>query len=328
VKPTSPVPWHTWIGLLILAGGQTGLYLGSPLVATWLTPIMWTGYILALDGVTFRLRGRSWLTARRREFPLLALLSVAIWLVFEGYNLHLVNWVYGGVPANPWVRDFGYFWAFATIMPGVFETADFVAALFERASRPAATALRPASRPGAGRAQGSGSDSILNPEHSSTLGPAWLWWLAGAAMVSLPLALPNPAAAHLFGAVWIGFFVLLDPLNQRLGLPSIRAQWQAGHRRTTAALLLGGLLCGLLWETWNQQAVRAGGGHWVYTVPTSLRVFGWHFGQMPVLGLLGFPPFALELYAAYQLLREMLGGERVFGVLPAEGGVPRRPAAG
>lgn len=304
MKPVPTIPWHTWIGLLVLAAGQAGLYSGSPLVATWLTPIMWTGYILALDGIIFRLRGRSWLTTRRREFPLLALLSVAVWLVFEAYNLHLVNWVYRGVPIIAWVRDFGYFWSFATIMPGVFETADFVEALFERLS------------------------GAWQSGRSQTLGPAWVWWLAGAAMVTLPLALPNPAAAHTFGAVWIGFFVLLDPLNQRLGLPSIRTQWQAGHRRTAAALLLGGLLCGFLWETWNQQAVRAGGGYWVYTVPTSLRIFGWHFGQMPVLGLLGFPPFALELYAAYQLLREMLGGERVFGALPADARRPRRSAAG
>jgi hypothetical protein len=80
------------------------------------------------------LRGQSWLTARRREFPLLVLLSVAVWLVFEGYNLHLVNWVYRGLPTRALVRDLGYFWSFATIMPGVFETADFVEALFERAA--------------------------------------------------------------------------------------------------------------------------------------------------------------------------------------------------
>jgi hypothetical protein len=293
-------PLQTWAGLLILAAGQLGLRLGSPLVATWLTPIMWTGYILAVDGLNYRLSGRSWLTARRREFPLLALLSVAVWLVFEGYNLHLVNWLYRGVPESELLRDFGYLWSFATIMPGVFQTADFVEAVLERAAVRRAT----------------GSSAYGAPDRPASLGPAWLWWLAGAAMLSVPLALPTPAAAYTFGAVWIGFFLLLDPLNERLGLPSVRAQWRAGRRRTAGALLLGGLLCGFLWETWNQQAVRAGGGYWVYAVPQALRVFGWHFGQMPVLGLLGFPPFALELYAAYQLLREMLGGQRIFGPLP------------
>jgi hypothetical protein len=308
------LPGHTWIGLLVLAAGQFGLLRGNPLTATWLTPIMWSGYILALDGVNFRLRGQSWLTTRRREFPLLVLLSVAVWLVFEGYNLHLVNWLYRGLPTSALVRDFGYFWAFGTIMPGVFQTADFVEALFERAAGPRAASRRTTGQRAASR-RTTGQRAATRPR---SVGPAWLWWLAGIAMVSLPLALPNPAAAHTFGAVWIGFFLLLDPLNERLGLPSIRAQWAGGHGRTALALLLGGLLCGFLWETWNQQAVRAGGAYWVYAVPQALRVFGWHFGQMPVLGLLGFPPFALELFAAYQLLREMLGGSRVFGPLPTE----------
>ena len=213
---SSRLPGHTWLGLLVLAAGQFGLFRDSPLAATWLTPIMWSGYILALDGVNFRLRGLSWLTTRRREFPLLVLLSVAVWLVFEGYNLHLVNWVYRGLPSRALVRDFGYFWSFATIMPGVFQTADFVEALFERASGLRAT----------GRSA-TGQRAAAQPR---SVGPAWLWWLAGIAMVSLPLALPNPAAAHTFAAVWIGFFLILDPLNERLGLASIRAQWAGGHR--------------------------------------------------------------------------------------------------
>jgi hypothetical protein len=33
---------------------------------------------------------------------------------------------------------------------------------------------------------------------------------------------------------------------------------------------------------------------------------------MPVLGLLGFPPFALELFAAYVFLREVLGGDALW----------------
>lgn len=286
---------HTWVGLMILVAGQAALRLGSNLVATWLTPIMWTGYILALDGVNHRLHGQSWLTTRRREFPLLALLSVGVWLMFEAYNLHLVNWLYRGLPPSDLVRDFGYLWSFATIMPGVFQTSDLVYGLLARAGLDARIPQPPA------------------------LGPSWAWMAAGALMVAIPLLLPRLLAAHLFGAVWIGFFLLLDPLNARLGWPSIRRQLAEGRWQRAAGLLLGGFLCGLLWETWNQQAVRAGGAYWVYTVPTGLRIFGWHFGQMPVLGLLGFPPFALELYAFYQLLRGLLGGNRVFGAVPASG---------
>jgi hypothetical protein len=138
-------------------------------------------------------------------------------------------------------------------------------------------------------------------------------------MVTIPLALPTSTAAYLFGAVWIGFFLLLDPLNGKLGLPSLRRQWRMGSRRMISALLLGGLICGFIWETWNQQAVAAGGAYWVYLFPEELRPFGWTYGQMPLLGLLGFPPFALELFAFYTFIRESLGGDRIFGTRRAEG---------
>ncbi len=288
-------PRHTWAGLAILVTGQILLAMGSSFMAIWLTPIMWTGIILLLDGVVYRLRGRSWLMNRRREFPLLVLASVAVWLLFEAYNLRLINWLYRGLPASAIVRDIGYFWSFATIMPGVFEAADIMLALLER----------------------SGLAERLS-RIRIPLCPAWLWTLAGIAMVTIPLALPAWIGAYLFAFVWIGFIVLIDPLNQRLGVPSIRAQLSNGYAHETAALLIGGLLCGFLWETWNQQAYRAGGAYWIYTFPEPLHIFGWKFGQMPVLGLLGFPPFALELFAFYQLSREILGGERIFGPAPAE----------
>ena len=284
-------PWYTWIGLAIMLFGQVLLYAGSTFVATWLTPIMWTGLVFLVDGIVYRLRGKSWLMTRRREFPLLVLASVGIWLVFEAYNLHLRNWRYEGLPSDPLMRDIGYFWSFATIIPGVFELADLVHALIERVSK----------------------KSIGN-RTGSPVGPSWAWWLAGVAMISIPLLLPASTAAYLFGAVWIGFFLLLDPINEKLGLPSIRSHWSTGSRNKIWALLLGGLLCGFIWEAWNQQALNAEGAYWVYIFPEELRPFGLKYGQMPVLGLLGFPPFALELFAFYYIIRESLGGDRVFGL--------------
>ena len=293
---TPRIPLFTWFGLAILIGGQALLAAGSSLVATWLTPIMWTGLILFVDGIVYRLRGRSWLMTRRREFPLLILASVAVWLIFEAYNLHMRNWRYEGLPAIALARDIGYFWSFATIIPGVFEIVDLAMALIERAWKPEKERLS-----------------------MSRAGPSWAWWLAGIAMITIPLALPASEAAYLFGAVWIGFFLLLDPLNEKLGQPSLRRQWRNGSRRRIWALLLGGLMCGFIWEAWNQQAVTAGGAYWVYLFPEELRPFGLTYGQMPVLGLLGFPPFALELFAFYTIIRESLGGDRIFGVRRAEG---------
>jgi hypothetical protein len=283
-------PGYTWVGLGIMLGAQLALLLQIDWVATWLTPIMWSGYILLLDGWLYRRQGRSWLTTRKREFPLLALLSIGLWLIFEVYNFHLQNWLYRGVPENEWVRNFAYAWSFATILPGVFITSELVMSYLPK----------------------------LNTRVGMSLlvdSPDWLWIVVGASLVITPPLTPIPIARYLFGAVWIGFIFLLDPINTKLGLVSLKEQWKYGELRLTYSLLLGGLICGLLWEAWNYQAYRFPGGHWVYTVPQPLRIFGLHYGQMPILGMLGFPPFAIELYVMYHFLRSILEGERCLGRL-------------
>ncbi len=283
-------PLYSWLGLGLMVAAQVGLLYKIAWVATWLTPIMWTGYILLTDGLLYRSQGKSWLTNRRKEFPFLLLLSIAIWLVFEAYNFHLQNWLYKGVPEAGWVRNLAYGWSFATIIPGVFLSAELIGSALPE------WPTRGESKPRA----------FL---------PGWFWVLSGSALVIVPLTLPIPIARYLFGAVWLGFILLFDPINQKLGAPSLRAQWRYGNYKNTMALLIGGLICGLLWEAWNFQAFRRGGGHWVYTVPDGLRVFDLHYGQMPIMGMLGFPPFALELYLMYHFARSLLGIEEFLGKL-------------
>jgi hypothetical protein len=284
--PTRRFPSHTWLGLAILIGAELGVAARSRLLATWLTPIAWTGTILAVDGCVRRLRGHSWLTTRAREAPFLFLASVGIWLLFEAYNFHLRNWAYLNVPPNPLLRDLAYAWSFSTIAPAVFEIADLIEGVLAR-------------RPG-------GVDPAV--ARKGSLGYVSIF--AGLALVIVPLLLPASIASCLFGAVWLGFIFLVDPINERLGARSLRRLWRSGDRSPIFSLLLAGLICGFLWETWNYQAMRAGGAYWVYTIPDALRVSGLHFGQMPVLGLLGFPPFALELSCLYTLFRSLLKLDR------------------
>jgi hypothetical protein len=293
-----PYPWHLWLGIAIMVAAQLLLIRGSEFVATWMTPIMWTGYILTVDALVYKLQGRSWFKSRLREVPFLIFASVGIWILFEAYNFHLKNWQYVGLPENMFIRDLGFFWSFATIMPGVFETADLLNALFPKISR-----------------------DNLNPPASCGLSKRdWVSIVMGALMVTLPLFLNQDIAAYLFALVWIGFIPLLDPINKRLGAPSLFLHWKNRNQRLIIIILFAGLICGFLWETWNYQAFQAQGAYWVYTIPQPLRIFGWHFGKMPILGLLGFPPFALELFAFYQLIRKISLGERIFG--PREGTIP------
>ncbi len=288
VRPRRTLAWYGWIGIAWLLASEAMLLLGNRWVATWFTPLMWTGYILAIDAVVVWRGGASWLTSRRRELPLMVLLSVGVWVLFEAYNFHLKNWTYINVPQSALVRLVALFWSFATIMPGVFETADLFRTFLPDRRRPSSPDL---------------------PGNAALA----IWFTVGVALVTIPLAVSPAAAPYLFAAVWLGFIPLLEPVLERLGVRSASGEWLRGDRRPAAALLLGGFVCGLLWEAWNYQAYAHYGAYWVYTIPQALRLFGLHYGQMPALGLGGFPPFALELHAFYLTFKALLGGARVFG---------------
>ena len=60
------------------------------------------------------------------------------------------------------------------------------------------------------------------------------------------------------------------------------------------------MVCGFFWEMWNYWAAPK----WVYHVPF---VDFWHVFEMPLLGYLGYLPFALELYAMYHFFLGLAG---------------------
>ncbi|MFN2500298.1 MAG: hypothetical protein ABR557_14555, partial [Pyrinomonadaceae bacterium] len=97
---------HGYIGILIVVLAEILLFSGNKLVGEWFTPIVWTGYILFIDAIVYRVTKRSLLVTDRRELLVIAVISIAAW----------------------WL---GYDWAFATIFPALFETAAlFQATLF------------------------------------------------------------------------------------------------------------------------------------------------------------------------------------------------------
>lgn len=63
-------------------------------------------------------------------------------------------------------------------------------------------------------------------------------------------------------------------------------------------LFVAGTLCGLLWEFWNYYAVTK----WFYEIPFVgfFKIF-----EMPILGYLGYGPFAWELFAMYYFARSL-----------------------
>jgi hypothetical protein len=257
-----PALWGL-LGLLLiaLAAALAALRVGAVLL--YLTPLFWTGYILAIDGAVWSVRGRSLVASEPRAFAWMALLSIPLWLIFEAYNLRLRNWQYVGLPRNAAPRLLGYLWSFATIWPAVLETADFLLAtqFRERPARPLALPPRP----------------LI---------------LVGLFLLILPLVLPAAAGSYLFGSVWLGFAFLLDPLNYQARGSSILGDFSRGSRRRLWALLAAGGVCGFLWEFCNYWATAK----WIYIFPIGqgAKIF-----EMPAAGFLGFPAFAVEVFSLY-----------------------------
>jgi hypothetical protein len=178
-------------------------------------------------------------------------------------------WRYHGAEPNLFLRRVGYDWSFATIFPAMFLTAAVLRATVFRHAR--VRPRRPSQR---------------------ALGFAVV---AGAVVAVLPLVV---VSSWLVPFVWIGWILMLEPLNYRRGRPSWLADLAGGDASRLFGLLAGAV-CGVLWEFCNYWAAT----RWTYSVPYlgGIKIF-----EMPVLGYLGFPPFALEAYAMYHWLRGLL----------------------
>jgi len=264
---------YGWVGLLLLVVSEYCLIRKIEPIFTWFYCFAWWSYILLADNLLLMLRGRSLLTSRRREFWGMLPLSVFIWLLFEGYNFVLQNWSYSIAPLQMWQRWLAYILSFATVLPGIFITSDLVEVLFGSSDRPAASEFEAAP-----------------PAQISRASAVCI--MVGLALSIAPLVWPR----YFFPAVWVGPVFLLDPFLEKAGIRNLLSGIFSRDRRRFWSLMLGGLLCGVVWEFWNYWA----GAKWSYSIPFFNK---WKIFEMPVLGFLGFLPFALECWVLYHLLR-------------------------
>ncbi len=261
---------------------------GLPLAHYWLAAkiepfyssiycFLWWSYIFAADFAVFRLRGKSLLHDRPWEFLVLSLWSVPLWLLFEMVNLRIENWYYVMAPYTVSAGLIYMFLAFGSVLPGIFVTAEMVVGVIEKCVPGGKITGRPFPVPGWNVA---------------------IQMLIGTAMLVLLLVFPKDCGCLAWGFAYF----LVDPICYWLGRKkrslmgrSLLGQLAAGDNTRLVALLVAGLVCGGLWEGWNLGARTK----WIYSVPffDELKI-----GEMPVLGFLGFPPFALECYALVNLL--------------------------
>ena len=282
------LPLYGWAGIAALGVAEVLMFRGVEVVSIYFTPIAWTCYILFADAAVLAITGHSRLHDAPRRFLQVALLSIPLWLIFEAYNLQLENWTYVGVPTSLVAGLLGYAWSFATIFPGIFETADLIEAFGW--FKPAAPV----------RFSGAAERGMA---------------IFGLVCLVLPLVLPQHIAAYLFALVWVGFVFFLDPINHGLGLPSLLADLVAGRRSWFYSLLISGWVCGWLWEFWNYWAAAK----WQYNFPIAqqTKIF-----EMPAPGYLGFLPFALECFTIYVTAAWLIGraGKRIFHPVENGGG--------
>jgi len=271
---------YGWIGLAIMIVGEVLLVLDNTFIKQWFTPIMWTGYILFLDALIFKLKGNSFIKNRTGQFLFMLPFSIGCWLIFEAYNLHLQNWQYVGLPEDTFQRYLGYAWAFATIWPGVLLTYEVVH-------------------------HWDFFSGIKLPTFQFRKSVLTFILVVGLVFLVIPLLVSQEIAAYLFGPVWIGFVFFLDPINYFIGGKSLFGELERGRLDKVLSLFLAGAICGLLWEFWNYWAVAK----WIYTLPflQEPKIF-----EMPAFGFLGFLPFAIEIYVMWQFAARVLKFEPSF----------------
>jgi hypothetical protein len=257
------------VGLAVCGfGWATSLAGVEPIRGYWFE-FVWAGYILAGDAVVWGRVGRSLLHGGGWRTAALFALSVPVWWAFEIANWRLENWRYVGTTAYGG-QAFVLLktLAFAFVLPALATSRDLLRS-FVRFPHPPAVPL------------------------PSWTAPALV--VSGLACVPLLYLLPDRA----FPLVWVAPWCVLDGVAELRGRrPNVLALVREGRAGPVLLVAVAGLGTGILWELWNWGAVP----HWDYRIPYVgfLSLFA-----MPVLGYLGYPPFAL---VADALVRTVMGG--------------------
>jgi len=259
---------HTLAGIALITVAEVLLFRGNRFVGKFFTPLIWTGYIILIDGIIASITKSSPLVTRRKEFFISLPLSIVSWYVFEGVNLLLKNWSYVNLPESTIERWIGYVWSYATIFPAIFLTAELIDIFLRKK---------------------------LNGKKGFQLSETSLktFFFAGFLLFVLTLVYPSP---YLCPLPWISVLLWFEGMNSHLNFGSFSDEFKKGNYSFFVSLLISGIVAGFLWEFWNYWAITK----WNYHVPylPNVKIF-----EMPVLGYLGFPPFALECYLMYRFAR-------------------------
>jgi hypothetical protein len=259
------------IGIILIFLVEINFLLKIEPFASWYFPIVWIGYILVIDALNYKIKGKSLIKNNLLLFVGLFFLSAFFWYAFELLNFSVQNWNYiGSSGESSILRGIFRFLSFATVLPALFETSELIKSihLFDKVKLKKKLNI---------------NKKFL---HSTII--------LGVLCFFLPIIFPKFA----FPLVWLSFFLILDPINYIHKQPSIIGFFKKGKLKIPLSLLLAGIILGFLWEFWNYWSVHK----WIYNIPyvDFLKIF-----EMPLLGYLGYFPFAWELYAMYWFTRSL-----------------------
>ena len=259
------------IGIILIIFVEINFFLKIQPFALWYFPLVWFGYIMVIDALVYKLRKNSLLVNRPGEFLGLLISSAIFWWIFEFINLKLENWNYNNVSGilalNNVIKKTI---CFSTVLPAFFETVELIRSfhLFEK--------------------------NKLHKKFNISKRFIHIMITLGIISLLLPLIFPN----YFYPLIWLTFFLILDPINYLHNQPSIIQHLKDKKLVIPLSLLFAGIIMGFLWEFWNYYAITK----WHYNIPFLgfFKIF-----EMPVLGYLGYFPFAFELYAMYFFLRSL-----------------------
>ncbi len=253
---------HLWIWIVLIAFMWPLNWILEGTRTHFLFFPLWLGYCLVVDGLCARRTGTSALTRSPLAFALLFCVSAPGWWLFELINMRLGNWEYvGREQFSALEYTLLCSLSFSTVLPAILGTAELM--LSTRFVQRAANGLKLA--PGA-------SSPMIHAAIGLAMLAAMLIW---------------PRVFYLF--CWTSLVFLFEALVHWRGRRGFVDDLLKGDWRTWWSLWLSGLCCGFFWELWNYWS----NPKWIYHVP------GVGFGkvfEMPILGYLGYLPFAMEQY--------------------------------
>jgi hypothetical protein len=269
-KRTLPI-WG-WVGfaLILIFWPINWFFPGSRSI--WAFFPLWAGYSLALDGIVYYRTNTSQIGRSKKGFASLFIISAPSWWLFEFINRRVQNWHYIGIDG---FTEYEFFFLstlnFSTVVPAIFEAAELLVSfgLFFKTRF-----------------------TLFIPK---TKRVTISFFASGLFMLILLLLWP----VYFFPFMWMSVYFILEPVNIWLGNESLADFTEKGDWRPVFYLFSGALMTGFFWEFWNYFSYPK----WEYTIPFVgfAKIF-----EMPILGYLGYLPFALEIFVIFQISNSLI----------------------